>query len=286
MEKTLEQQEQLKKWSSERDAVVADLFLKKNENERLIAENQALTQANKDLAEREFQFKKALQEGQMLLSEIPKNRIENAKLLAIKNELNEAILSSQEASQIKNWTIQRDALNTEIVNLRTEKEKLEKANRALSISNTNIDEKIRHSLGRMEEISKKEEEFVQFTTKDSVARLAVKSNLENEILNYQKQIDILQPKKDFLMKDIAFLSDAHEKLFTKVGVLDKVVDHVTKVSSQNSYEIDSLVSKLKSSLKELTDINQDNVTKTNQVLEKLPKMLLELQRTHLIRNKI
>ena len=87
-------------------------------------------------------------------------------------------------------------------------------------------------------------------------------------------------------RDISVFMSIFDSMKDRAGALDKIVDHVVKVSHQNEDEINILVSNLKNSLKDIVDTNQKNVTATNQVLDKLPKMLMELQKADLIKYKI
>ena len=82
------------------------------------------------------------------------------------------------------------------------------------------------------------------------------------------------------------LQETFNTLHNRVGVLDKVVNQVTVVSEKNSTEIDRMVATLKVSLQEVIDINKKNVEATSQVLEKVPAMLIDLQKRHLVRTKI
>ena len=68
--------------------------------------------------------------------------------------------------------------------------------------------------------------------------------------------------------------------------LNKIVDHVTRVSEDNVAKIDLLVSNLEKSLEEIIAVNKKNVFETNIVIDKLPRMLVEAQKHGLIKNKI
>ena len=68
-------------------------------------------------------------------------------------------------------------------------------------------------------------------------------------------------------------------------LLNKVVDKVTVVSKTNSDKIDLLVSNLAKSLEEIIKVNKKNVFETNVVIEKLPVILMELQKHGLIKNR-
>lgn len=195
-------------------------------------------------------------------------------------------LTTDQKEQMKVWAGQRDALNIEIYKLRQARESLTTANNTLANSSSSLQEKICAQTARMEELDKKEKDYYEIVSLELSEAQITKFRLEAEVTHLTKTIELLTPQKEHLEKDISMLMEVFNTVNNRVGVLDKIVDHVSKVSHQNEDEISRLVSNLKSSLKDLIDINQKNVTETNQVLDKLPRMLVELQRTHLIKNKI
>lgn len=195
-------------------------------------------------------------------------------------------ITPEQNGQLTTWAGQRDAILLEISNLRTEKDKLEVANKKLADSNTEIQVQINMAIGRLAELDKVEEDYNNIVSSSLTENLIAKTRLESEVTNLKKIIAILAPQKEELEKDLKSLSDIFYTMNDRVGVLDKVVDHVTRVSEQNSNSIESTISNLKSSIQKIIDANNENVASTNLVLDKLPKMLIELQRVNLIRNKI
>ena len=192
----------------------------------------------------------------------------------------------EQKEQLKTWAGQRDALLLEVSNLRTEKEKLETQMNNLSGAKSLVERETNLLLGRLEELVKKERESSALISTEIHNKLLTKTKLESEVTNLEKQVSLLAPKKETLKNDLLILTKTFESMSQRVGVLDKVVDHVTRVSEGNANEIERLVSTLKASLKDLVDVNQKNVTATNQVLDKLPAMLVELQKHRLVRSKI
>lgn len=195
-------------------------------------------------------------------------------------------ITPEQKAYLETFAGKRDAALLEISNLRNQSESLASLNKLLAASNTEIQTQVQQAVGRLTELDKIEKEYDDVVSGSLTKHLIEKTRLESEVTNLQKLVAVLTPQKESLQKDISSLTEIFNTVNNRVGVLDKVVDHVTRISEQNSNTIESLVSGLKLSLKELTDINESNVIKTNQVLDKLPKMLVELQRTHLIKNKI
>ena len=195
-------------------------------------------------------------------------------------------ITPEQKEQLKTWAGQRDALLLEISSLRTVKEGLEKTNKELAISNTDITTEINKMLGRIEELKKKEAELVTLQSKELSVIQVNKNTLESDIEKLSKMIIALAVQKRDLERDISFLTDTFQKVEGKVSELDKVVDHVTRVSSENEEVFNTLMANLKKTLGELIDVNTKNVFETNVVIEKLPQMLVEVRKQGLMRNKI
>jgi chromosome segregation ATPase len=195
-------------------------------------------------------------------------------------------ITPEQKAYLATFAGQRDAALLEISTLQVSKEKLEKANKELADSYTDTEIRMNQVIGRIEELKKKEAELPLLISRDIVSLESQKTFLATEITNLSKMIEVLTVHKASLEKDIYSALNTFESVKNQTAILEKIVDHVTKVSGENERDINSLVSELKASLKDLVDINQKNVTETNQVLDKLPRMLVELQKTKLIRNKI
>ena len=97
---------------------------------------------------------------------------------------------------------------------------------------------------------------------------------------------ILSEHKASLEKDVSSAISNFDILKSEALVLDKIVDHVTEVSSENVKRIDGLVVGLAKSLEEIIEVNKKNVLETNIVIDKVPRMIMEAQKHGLIKNKI
>lgn len=195
-------------------------------------------------------------------------------------------MNPEQNEQLKTWAGQRDALLLEISNLRIEKERLEKANVEVANSNTDIISQVNKITGRIEELNKKEAELVTLQSKEISSLQIEKVGLESDVSNLWKIINLLSQQKETIQKDISSLTDTFVRVNNQVFDLDKIVDHVTRISTDNVTVFESLMSNLKKTLGELIDVNTKNVFETNVVIEKLPQMLVEVRKQHLMRNKI
>ena len=195
-------------------------------------------------------------------------------------------LSPEQKAHLETWAGQRDLLLLEISNLRTQKDKLEEDLKNIASSHQDIIAMSNQTLGRIIELNKKEEELPKLISRDISILESRKSVLETEINDFTKIIGILSEQKTSLEKDVSLAILNFNILKDEALVLDKIVDHVTVVSDENSKKINGLVSELAKGLEEIIAVNKKNVFETNVVIEKLPKMLMEAQKHGLIKNKI
>lgn len=195
-------------------------------------------------------------------------------------------MTQEQTQQIDTWTLQRDTILSEIATLSKEKEMLSKSNVELAESCKEIENRIVKFSGNIEEIEKRNlilSDKISIELADLVKR---KSNLELDVDNLNKEIENLESEKKVLKNDVAFLTDIYGSLAKNIQNVDKLIGHVVKVSEENKNTIDQIIDSVKTSSKEIIEINQKNVKESNLILEKLPAMVVELQRTKLIRHKL
>ena len=195
-------------------------------------------------------------------------------------------LSPEQKEQLSNWSIQRDALLTELALLKEENEKLTQRNIEIADSSTEISEKIQQSIGRMEELDKQENLYKEIVAVEIPALEIVKTRLQTEITALKKEVVPLETRKEELVKDIEFLIKTKEDVSDKKEIIEKVVDHVTKVNSSNIKEIDEAIIALKSKVDEILKLSTEDIDAHNKILGEIPKLFVELQRKSLVREKI
>ena len=195
-------------------------------------------------------------------------------------------ITPEQKAYLATFAGQRDAALLEISTLQIAKEKLEKSNKELATSYSDMETRMNQVIGRIEELNKKEAELPLLISKEMVGLESQKTCLETEITNLKKMIEVLSAQKASLEKDVSSALSTFNVVKDEAISLDAVVDHVVRVSKNNVTLIDELVAKLGRSLEEIIEVNRKNVTETNIVLDKLPRMLVELQKTKLLKNKI
>jgi hypothetical protein len=57
-----------------------------------------------------------------------------------------------------------------------------------------------------------------------------------------------------------------------------MIGAVTQVNSDNAKELQNLLIEVKNQVKQIIDVNESNVAKTNVVINDLPKIIFDLQR--------
>lgn len=189
-----------------------------------------------------------------------------------------AELTPEQKLQLDSWAGLRDAALAEISVARVEGEKLTKANKDLAVSITKIQEEINQSLGRLDEMTKKEEEFDKLMRIDNAELSARQVGLQSQIYELEKEINILLSNKKVLTETIDTLVDVHDKVFSRVSDLDKNIEEARKISSENLTETNNLLIALKGEFKKLLDVNAENVEKTNVVINQLPRIIFDLQK--------
>ena len=193
--------------------------------------------------------------------------------------------TKEQKDQLKTWAEQRDAVLLEISNARTIEERLQITNRELAESSTNIVAQMNTVLGRIEELLKKEAELPALITREIATLQSKKSGLESQIPPLEKIVEILTSQKTSLQVDVASVLNTFEAINGQSLLLEKVVDKVTVISKTNTDKINSLVSDLAKSLEEIITVNKKNVLETNVVIEKLPAMMMELQKAGLLKTR-
>jgi predicted nucleic acid-binding Zn-ribbon protein len=195
-------------------------------------------------------------------------------------------ITPEQKAYLATFAGRRDAALLEISNLQIAKEKLEKSNKEIANSYSDTEARMNKVLGRIDELKKKEAELPLLISKEIAGLQSHKSILESEITNLTKLVGVLSTQKASLEKDVSSALATFNTVKDETSILDRVVDHVTKVSVDNARDINMIVADLKKSLEEIIAVNAKNVKETNIVLDKLPRMVVELQKHGLIKNKI
>lgn len=196
------------------------------------------------------------------------------------------ILTLEQKEQLNSWVSQRDIILLDISSKRVEQEQLIVVNKNLSDSNTEIANKVQQSIGRFEELEKKEKERGLLIIPE-IAELSIeKSVLQTQISDIRKEMILLEDKKSNLLRDIENLSAIHDKVFEKVNGLEALVENIVAVNSENTTKINNILIAAGTELQRITAIAAINVDKTNMVIMELPKMMVDIHQDILERKMI
>ena len=195
-------------------------------------------------------------------------------------------LTPEQKKQLGAWVVQRDAILKSIAEKRDEEQKLIVNLKNLAESQTDLLNRIQQSIGRIEELKKKEEEFGTLTTSENAGLRVIKSQLQTEITGHRTEIEALKETKLVLTESIAVLTNLHDKVFDKVNGLESIVGGTVKIASENATEINNILITAGAELQKIIDISEKNVEKTNQLILEIPKIVVDLHRDVLQRKII
>lgn len=192
----------------------------------------------------------------------------------------------EQKKQLNSWVNQRDSILIDIGKNKTEYEKLIEINKNLAISNTDISNRIQQSIGRLDEILIKEKERTQLISSEILPLEIEKSKLQTEISSLKSEIKILVEKKNDFIKDIEFISKAHENIFSRTSEIERIISETVKINSSNATEVNDILVKASDEFKKIIDIGEKNVSITNKIISEIPKIVVDLHRDILERKKI
>ena len=151
----------------------------------------------------------------------------------------------EQDKQLKTWASERDTILSEIAVARDQNLILSLKNKNLSISITDIEDRIQQSVGRMKELDDREKLYEDIISEHLSILGSRKVKIESELSFLNKDLTSLKETKEALLKDIEVLQKIHDKVFARASVLDQVVDHVTRVNSKNIDDVNILIANLK-----------------------------------------
>lgn len=188
--------------------------------------------------------------------------------------------------QIKTWSEQRDSLLNEIRILNSEKESIMNETKSLGLALSDLHKSINESKGRIEELVALENRYKESLSIDISGLIIQKSKLESDIELQTIVLKETLEKERNTIKLIESFTSFYNDIIEKISTLNKVAFESSEINQKNVLEINTLIDSLKKGVEEIIDLNQRNITETNIVINKVPAMLVELQKAKLIRHKI
>jgi chromosome segregation ATPase len=192
----------------------------------------------------------------------------------------------EQNQQLASWASERDSILSDIASKRDELNRLKTQNENLAQSNTEIQDSIKESRGRLAELRVREAETANTTTAENAALRAEKTGLETTITSLRKDVAMLNTQKEVLTYDITTFKDVYDRIVDRTAALDNIMNHVIAVSDENIRKVDILMGNLAGSIQKVLDVNEANVNKANMVIMEMPKMFFELQKQQPLKKPI
>jgi chromosome segregation ATPase len=184
-------------------------------------------------------------------------------------------LTPEQKKELSVWATKRDNLLHKIGVLSTQLEEKEKKNIELSETRTEIETAINKGLGRLAQIEEQESGRAKLIPKEIADLEKQKIILQTEVPALQKEVGGLKSEKNILIEVIDNLKKVHTDVFDRVGALDKIVEHVTRVSEGNIADFKGFFRELKETVQDIIDGNKKVKAETDLMIAKVPKILRE-----------
>jgi len=192
----------------------------------------------------------------------------------------------EQNQQLASWASERDTILSEIAIKRDENRALKVQNENLAQSNTEIQDSIKESRGRLAELVIREEETANTTTAENAALRVEKTALEGTITLLKTQVEMLETQKRVITHDITTFKDVYDRVVDRTAALDNIMNHVVAITDENIRKVDILMGNLAGSVQKVLDVNEANVKKANMVIMEMPKMFFELQKQQPLKKPI
>jgi chromosome segregation ATPase len=298
------QKDQIVSWSVQRDTLLKEISVLKDEKGKHLKayENRGISGEDflnvslnrkddlsneienlendiKNLRSEKTNLTEEVKERGQVISDIQNLKNIQAELIEKNTRLSDVFVDKEQEAKIA-------SLESEISILEQKKNNLIKKNIELAESNTDIEKKIVGATERMKELDKQETLYMEIVDSKLPKLEEQKTKLETFVSELTKEAGDLMDKKDSLTKDIMFLIVTQEDVYNRTGALEKIVEHVTKVSSSNIKELDKAVEDISKKAKEIITLSDSSIKKQNDVLDEIPKLFVELRRKSLVREKL
>lgn len=195
-------------------------------------------------------------------------------------------LLPEQKKQLGAWVVQRDAILDSIAKKRVEEQGLIDSVKTLSDSETDLSNRIQQSIGRIVELDSVEKKRVDLVSKEIVDLESQKTRLETEVEFYKKDIESMKIEKGELAKDIVLLMQAHDSVFSRMSILETIIEHITRTNSLNVGDLEKSVSQLIEKVQTILNQSTIHLDAHTKILGDIPKLFVELRRTSMEREVI
>ncbi len=192
----------------------------------------------------------------------------------------------EQQKNLDSWASKRDAILIEIAHEKIEYETLSKLNKDLASSNTEIADKIQQSIGRLEELIKKEKDRALLIVPEIADLSSEKSVLQVQVSSLNKEVTALTNTKSTITEDIKILMELKTILLDSRNFIDMITDKVTTSVSADMKQMDEFVKSLTIAIQNILELSTQNISAHTAVLDQIPKLFVEMKRKSLDREII
>lgn len=187
-------------------------------------------------------------------------------------------LTPQQIKVIETWTEKRDSLLREIGVHTTELEEKKKLSNEASLTYSDLEKRISEARGRLAELDALEERHKNSVSIEVSELEARKSRLEGECKAKEDELVIFDKRGDEKLGLIKTLSVTYDHMSDQAAIVDQVVGKVIAASHGAMSEVVELMTQIRTVATEVIDKSNANVAQANIVIEKMPKVIFDMQR--------
>lgn len=184
----------------------------------------------------------------------------------------------EQQNSLKSWAARRDEILRDIAKFRIEQEGLIKSNNDGNEAFSEVQGRITHAIGRLDELDRLEESKKLSLSKD-VADLQVQhSVLQGKIETANTELKGIESKKESLINLISTFGEIFGSIIGRATALEESVGHIAADANTFNTRFTELKGNIEQSTQEIVEKNSENVKQTNIVLSSIHKYIFELQK--------
>lgn len=179
---------------------------------------------------------------------------------------------------IETWTAQRDQLHRDIAVASTELEEKQKLGTQAGIDLAALHHSISEARGRIAELDALEERM-RTSTSNEIAELEVrKARLEGECAVLEAKNASAGERYVIVTGTTEALEAANEVIKDKGAIIESVLGQIIDTSAAHALTAKESIAEMKAVSDTVIDRANENLDQTKIVIEKMPKMIFDMQR--------
>lgn len=187
-------------------------------------------------------------------------------------------ITSVQSKALKTWAERRDEILREISVLKDEANTVVKTNTNGHQAFSELQGRIQHTVGRLDELDKLEEQKKTSLSKDVSDLLVQKSTLQGDVAVAKIELQGLDSKKSEVFELLNSFDTIFSTLLDNANGLNVTIGNMHEKAKVHDANVDTIMQAVRNSGDIIVEKNQENVKTTNIVLEKLHKWLFEISK--------